>query len=103
MVEIRDVWQYNLEEEMAHIRKVLLVLLGRGACADPIVSRQTVVKYPYVAMDTEFPGVVARPITDQYATDYQYQVVLNTRRAARRRVSTRLWKICRRFGATWTC
>lgn len=25
-------------------------------------------------MDTEFPGVVARPITDQYATDYQYQV-----------------------------
>ena len=26
-------------------------------------------------MDTEFPGVVARPITDQYAHDYQYQTV----------------------------
>lgn len=56
MVEIRDVWQHNLDEEMIHIRKI-------------------VEKYPYVAMDTEFPGVVARPITDQYATDYQYQTL----------------------------
>jgi len=56
MVEIRDVWRGNLEEEMCNIRKI-------------------VDDYPFVSMDTEFPGVVARPITDQYAHDYQYQTV----------------------------
>mmetsp|Transcript_13829 Transcript_13829/g.48193 ORF Transcript_13829/g.48193 Transcript_13829/m.48193 type:complete len:327 (-) Transcript_13829:1072-2052(-) len=43
VVEIRDVWAGNLDEEMARIRDV-------------------VEDYPYIAMDTEFPGVVARPI-----------------------------------------
>ena len=41
-LKIREVWQDNLEAEMAIIRDI-------------------VDDYPYLAMDTEFPGIV-RPI-----------------------------------------
>lgn len=54
---IMDVWQNNLDIEMAKIRGI-------------------VHQYPYVAMDTEFPGVVARPIGDfKSSTEYQYQLL----------------------------
>lgn len=53
-LEIRNVWAENVHQEMA-------------------VIRQVVEQYPYVAMDTEFPGVVAKPVTETYAADYQYK------------------------------
>eukprot|EP00523_Entomoneis_sp_CCMP467_P011462 CAMPEP_0168725268 /NCGR_PEP_ID=MMETSP0724-20121128/4064_1 /TAXON_ID=265536 /ORGANISM="Amphiprora sp., Strain CCMP467" /LENGTH=305 /DNA_ID=CAMNT_0008772043 /DNA_START=340 /DNA_END=1257 /DNA_ORIENTATION=- len=53
-LEIRNVWAENVEEEMAAVRSV-------------------VEKYPYVAMDTEFPGVVAKPVSESFTADYHYK------------------------------
>lgn len=55
--EIREVWEYNLEEEMATIREIVR-------------------DYPYLAMDTEFPGVVARPVgTFRSAAEFTFQTL----------------------------
>ncbi|CAG8459536.1 1290_t:CDS:2 [Funneliformis caledonium] len=54
---IKEVWAENLEEEMA-------------------VLRDLVEQYPFLAMDTEFPGVVARPIGSfRTSSDYHYQTL----------------------------
>ncbi|KAJ8902521.1 hypothetical protein NDN08_006924 [Rhodosorus marinus] len=54
---IREVWAENLNEEMA---KIALILEN----------------YNYVAMDTEFPGVLARPIgTFKSKSEYNYRTL----------------------------
>lgn len=53
-IEIRNVWEENVEEEMAIIRELIET-------------------HPYVAMDTEFPGVVARPVSETYSPDFHYK------------------------------
>lgn len=53
-LRVREVWQANLEEEMA-------------------IVRDFVDDYPFVAMDTEFPGIVARPVGNFRNGEFQYQ------------------------------
>ncbi|KAK7469362.1 CCR4-NOT core DEDD RNase subunit [Stygiomarasmius scandens] len=54
---IREVWAPNLQEEMRILRDVIET-------------------HPYIAMDTEFPGVVARPIGNfKTSSDYHYQTM----------------------------
>ncbi|XP_059919625.1 CCR4-NOT transcription complex subunit 7 isoform X3 [Gadus macrocephalus] len=54
---ICEVWANNLDEELKRIRHVIR-------------------KYNYIAMDTEFPGVVARPIGEfRSNAGYQYQLL----------------------------
>lgn len=54
---IRDVWAHNLEEEMAKISELIE-------------------DYPYISMDTEFPGIIAKPFgTFPSKANYAYQLM----------------------------
>lgn len=57
ILRVREVWQENLDEEMETIRNI-------------------VEEYPYLAMDTEFPGIVARPVGSfKNSGEYHYQTL----------------------------
>uniref|UniRef100_A0AC35GNV8 Poly(A)-specific ribonuclease n=1 Tax=Panagrolaimus sp. PS1159 TaxID=55785 RepID=A0AC35GNV8_9BILA len=59
-VKIRDVWKDNLEKEWERIRDIIT-------------------DYPFVAFDTEFPGIVGTP-TGAYQSkeEFQYnQIICN--------------------------
>lgn len=54
---IRNVWRWNLDEQMA-------------------VLRQVVHQYKYISLDCKFPGIVARPIgTFKTTSEYHYQTL----------------------------
>ncbi|KAK9834010.1 hypothetical protein WJX81_002780 [Elliptochloris bilobata] len=56
-LRVREVWRDNLDDEMDIIRGI-------------------VDKYPFIAMDTEFPGVVARPVGQfKNSGEYHYQTL----------------------------
>ena len=75
VLRVREVWQENLEEEMELIRDL-------------------VDEYPFLAMDTEFPGIVARPVGNfKNSGEYHYQTLRHGAFTAHNSLCTWEWVI----------
>ena len=73
-VKFRDVWAENIEEEFAVIRRILEDYPYIGMVRAALST--TVKRITLSTQDTEFPGVVARPIGQfDGNTDYHYQTL----------------------------
>ena len=88
---IRDVWDYNLEEEMALIRQIIVdfpyVAMVSAfffffffffffKCLSLYLLLGTPLSFHHTFQDTEFPGVVARPVGSfKSSNDYRYQTL----------------------------
>lgn len=71
---IREVWKHNLEEEMGNLRELIdkypyIAMVGHD---EPAIDRRRTNQVMW--QDTEFPGVVARPMGGfRGKSDYHYQ------------------------------
>jgi CCR4-NOT transcription complex subunit 7/8 len=76
-MEIRNVWTENLEEELANIRrltdKYTYVAMVRTAIFSLMWILHSRILPCRVLQDTEFPGVVAKPLGNH--ADYHYQTL----------------------------
>lgn len=79
---ICEVWANNLEEELKRIRHVIrkynYIAMVRGplTAGHLLLSSVLTVSWFACQQDTEFPGVVARPIGEfRSNADYQYQLL----------------------------
>lgn len=79
---ICEVWASNVEEEMRKIRQIIQSYNYVAMVGEPVCSRRgenvfCIIKTVHILrQDTEFPGVVVRPIGEFRSTvDYQYQLL----------------------------
>lgn len=85
-LRVREVWADNLEDEMQVGARSAATLFSRwpSPAFEPCLAflvivqliRDIVEDFPYLAMDTEFPGVVARPVGNfKNSGEYHYQTL----------------------------
>ena len=77
---IRDVWHDNLEAELASIREMIVsypfISMVRAALLSLSTIPANTELHPVLVQDTEFPGVVAKPVGSfRSSSDYHFQTL----------------------------